>query len=68
MWLALITSGSQDGVAVSHVRREIQESETAESNSPDNFGKYPVFAVEGANHAQVSSGECCQFAVEMEML
>ena len=48
----------QDGIAVSYARRESDESALAESEGgSEAAGKYPVLVVEGANHAQVASGD-----------
>ena len=47
--------GTLDGAGISYLRRESDEMAAAEETS-GNEGKYPTFAVDKVNHAQVSSG------------
>ena len=47
--------GTLDGAGISYLRREADEMASLEALG--NEGKYPTFAIEKVNHAQVSSGK-----------
>ena len=49
--------GTLDGAGISYLRRESDEMAYLEDMDPaKNGGKYPTFAIDKVNHAQVSSG------------
>ena len=52
-----VAMGTLDGAGISYLLRESDEMAYHEENDPiNNGGKYPTFAIDKVNHAQVSSG------------
>ena len=58
--------GELDGLTISYVLREYQESQAAE----DAMGvedRYPVVVIDDANHGQVASGEIPSFVTDSDI-
>merc|ERR1712215_370478 len=60
----LTAVGELDGLTISYVLREFQESAEADQGS---IGRYPVYVIDDANHAQVASGDIPSFVTDQDI-
>ena len=62
----LTAVGELDGLTISYVYREYQESRAAEE-AQGVTGRYPVVVLDDVNHGQVASGEIPSFVTDFDI-